>query len=161
MELESPNADTEGRPVPARGVRRWLYVFLGFCFTFLAILGVALPVLPTTPFVLLASFFFIRSSPALNERLLRSRLFGAMLRDWQKHRGVRIRVKVFVVVLIPLMVTASIVLGQLSLWLAILVVFLGLIGVLVVLRLPVVRDGIIQLPQNPPTDEDLGSRQAT
>jgi uncharacterized membrane protein YbaN (DUF454 family) len=129
-----------------RGPRRWLYVFVGFCFTFLAILGVLLPVLPSTPFVLLASYFFVRSSPRLNERLLRSRLFGPMLRDWQLHRGVRLRVKLLVLVLIPLMVTISIVLGELSLWLAILVIVLGLIGLGVVLRLPLVRDRTVPLP---------------
>jgi uncharacterized membrane protein YbaN (DUF454 family) len=144
----APDSNEPYGPAPAQigGAWRWLYVFLGVCFTFLAILGVVLPVLPSTPFVLLASYFFVRSSPRLNARLLRSRLFGPMLRDWQLHRGVRLRVKLLVLVLIPLMVAISIVVGELSLELAVLVVVLGLIGLYVVLRLPLVRDRTVPLP---------------
>jgi hypothetical protein len=137
---ELPGQTEPSRPAVARGLRRVVYVGLGCFFVGLGALGVFLPVLPTTPFLLLASFFFIRSSPALNARLLRSRLFGGMLRDWHKHRGVRPHVKVTTLVIIPVVITASAVLGELSLPLVVLLCVLGLIGLTVVIRLPVVRE---------------------
>jgi uncharacterized protein len=73
-------------------LRRRLYVVAGIGFTALAALGVALPILPTTPFLLLASWCFARSSPRMLAWLRASRLFGPLLADWE--RGVRLSVKV-------------------------------------------------------------------
>jgi uncharacterized membrane protein YbaN (DUF454 family) len=122
------------------GLRRLLYIGAGFFFVGLAILGAILPLLPTTPFLLLASYFFLRSSPRLHNWLLRSRMFGQLLRDWEKHRGVRPRVKVVAVTLIPVVVFCSAFFGQLPWYLIALLVLLGLIGLTVVIRLPVVRE---------------------
>ncbi|MEN8891936.1 YbaN family protein [Planktotalea arctica] len=59
----------------------------------LGALGVVLPVLPTTPFVILAAFAFGKSSPRLHAWLLRSRIFGAMIADWEAHGAIPTRVK--------------------------------------------------------------------
>lgn len=121
------------------GFRRALYVGLGLFFVFLGLLGAFLPILPTTPFLLLASFFFVRSSPALNRWLLRSKLFGPLLRDWQQHRGVRRPVKVLAVLVLCSAVLASVLLAELSWPLLALLGALALVGLVVVLRLPVVE----------------------
>ena len=113
---------------------------LGCIFVGLGALGAVLPVLPTTPFLLLASFFLIRSSPRLNEKLMRSPFFGRFLRDWHQHRGVRPRAKVTAVVMVLVAITASISWGDLSWPLLVLLLVLGVVGVTVVLRLPVIRD---------------------
>ncbi len=128
------------RPNAVRGLRRLVYVALGLLFVGLAVLGVLLPVLPTTPFLLLASYFFVRSSTRLNAWLLRSRVFGRLLRDWQRHRGVCPRVKLTAVVVLVVAVACSALLADLSLPLLIALLGLGLVGLVVVLRLPVVRD---------------------
>ncbi|WP_338009670.1 YbaN family protein [Oceaniovalibus guishaninsula] len=52
----------------------------------LGAVGVVLPLLPTTPFAILAAFCFARGAPALHDRLLRSRTFGPAIADWQ-HSG--------------------------------------------------------------------------
>lgn len=127
-------------PRPVGPIRRAVYVTLGLLFVGLAVLGVLLPVLPTTPFVLLASYFFVRSSPRLHGWLLRSRVFGRFLRDWQRHRGVRPRVKVVAVLMLLTAVTLSLVLGNLPWPLVVLLVGLALVGLTVVLRLPVIRE---------------------
>jgi uncharacterized membrane protein YbaN (DUF454 family) len=59
----------------------------------LAAVGVVVPVLPTTPFVLVAAFAAARSSPRLHAWILRHRVFGPVVRDWRAHRAVSRRAK--------------------------------------------------------------------
>ncbi|OIQ33174.1 MAG: hypothetical protein BM562_02000 [Alphaproteobacteria bacterium MedPE-SWcel] len=62
---------------------RIIYLFLGLISVSMAALGVLLPLLPTVPFLLLATFFFARSSERLHGWLLDHRTFGPMILDWQ------------------------------------------------------------------------------
>lgn len=59
----------------------------------LGILGIFLPLLPTTPFVLLAAFCFSRSSTRCEAWLLDHPRFGPMIRDWRQHRAIPWRAK--------------------------------------------------------------------
>lgn len=59
----------------------------------LAVIGIVVPGLPTTPFVLLAGACFVRASPRAHAWLLRNRTFGPMLREWELHHSVPRRVK--------------------------------------------------------------------
>ncbi|MFO0880636.1 MAG: YbaN family protein [Gemmataceae bacterium] len=126
-------------PEPVRGFRRGVYILAGLFFVGLAILGAMLPLLPTTPFLLLASYFFVRSSPRLHCWLLRSHVFGPFLRDWNEHRAVRPGVKVVALSMLPTVVVASAVFGKLPWYLVLVLLGLASIGAFVVLRLPVIR----------------------
>ncbi|MHC4893188.1 MAG: YbaN family protein [Planctomycetota bacterium] len=66
---------------------------LGLLWTLIALVGVALPLLPTTPFLLLAAFCFSRSSPRLHRWLLESPVLGPLIDDWERHRAIRRRAK--------------------------------------------------------------------
>lgn len=59
----------------------------------LGVLGIFLPGLPTTVFILLAAWFAARGSPKLSAWLEHHRVFGAMIRDWRAHRAVSRRAK--------------------------------------------------------------------
>ena len=63
-----------------------LWTLLGLLFVGLGAIGAVLPLLPTTPFILLAAWCFARSSPRLHGWLLSSELFGPLLRDWEEKR---------------------------------------------------------------------------
>lgn len=122
------------------GLRRWLFVALGGVFVALGLVGVALPGIPTTPFLLLASYFFVRSSPALHQRLLRSKLFGPTLRDWQRHRGVKRRTKWISITCCSLMICFSIATGGLPWAGRVVIAAVGAYGMWFVARLPTVPD---------------------
>ena len=76
-------------PAQLAGVSRLLYQTAGFFFLGLGFVGAVTPFIPTTPFVLLTSYFFIRSSPELNQRLLKNRFSGPMLSDWYLYHAMR------------------------------------------------------------------------
>jgi len=81
------------------GSRPLRYAFLGSAYFFLLLgfIGAFLPVMPTTPFVLLAAFCFARSSPGFYNWLMNHRWFGPSLRDWVKTRGIRRRNKIIAI----------------------------------------------------------------
>lgn len=74
-------------------MKRTIYKPLGFLFLSLGAAGVVLPVLPTTPFILLAAWFFARSSERWHQWLLDSDMFGPMLHDWEDRRCISCRTK--------------------------------------------------------------------
>lgn len=100
----------------ATGLRRALYIAGGLLCVGMAYVGVVMPGLPTTPWVLLASYCFGRSSPRLQRWLRRTPAFGRLLRDWDEHRGIRKPVKIFAVLLIVTVVSLSILSGRLPDW---------------------------------------------
>ena len=103
-------------------------------------LGVVLPVLPATPFLLLTSWFLIRASPRLNEKLLRSRVFGPFLRDWATHHAVRPHVKLTAASVTVLGATGTLVFGKLPPAGVIALVVLAALALVVVLLLKVIRE---------------------
>jgi len=68
---------------------RYLWAGLGLLCVALAAIGVVLPLLPTVPFLLLAAFFFARSSSRLHHWLISHRTFGPMILDWQRSGAIR------------------------------------------------------------------------
>lgn len=75
-----------------------MFVVFGFFFLAAGAVGVFLPLLPTTPFVLLSAACFARSSPRWHAWLLDHRTFGPMVRQWECHRCVSLRVKLVAIV---------------------------------------------------------------
>jgi uncharacterized membrane protein YbaN (DUF454 family) len=128
------------RPQQVRGVRKLMLRLAAAMALLLALLGVALPGLPTTPFVLLASYCLVRTSPALHERLLHGRLFGGVLRDWHLHRGIRPHIRVKATVLIGVVVAASVWLMNESLPMMLAVAAIAAVGVWYVWRLPDIEE---------------------
>ena len=73
---------------------RAVWFAFGVGAVLLALLGLALPLLPTTPFVLLAAFAFARSSDRWHAWLLGHRLFGPIIDDWHRHGAIDRRTKI-------------------------------------------------------------------
>jgi len=69
-------------------VNNFILKFVGILFVGLAVLGAVLPVLPTTPFLLVAAGCFAKSSPYLHGKLLQNKVFGPLIRDWQEYRTI-------------------------------------------------------------------------
>ena len=135
----SQDNSTDSEPPPVTGPKRIVFMVLAGLFFVLGALGAILPVLPTTPFLLLTSYFLARSSPRLNRWLLASRFFGPILKDWQQLGGVRPDVKVKAIMIVLLAVALSLWLTDLSSTLRWIVAATSLMGIGVILRLPAAR----------------------
>lgn len=118
---------------------RWLLWAAGSLSLVLGLIGVVLPGLPTTPFILLAAACYAKASPRLHAYLLNHRLTGPLLRDWETHRSLTRRTKTIAVVSMLVMVSFSIWSFR-HRWIAqAVLVALGAIGAWVVLRIPTRR----------------------
>ena len=78
---------------------RIVYLSLGWLFVAIGVVGAFLPVLPTTPFLILAVACFARSSPRLEAWLLDHPKFGGPLRDWRERRAIPRKAKIAAVVM--------------------------------------------------------------
>lgn len=67
-------------------MKKAFYMSLGFLFILLALIGVFLPLLPTTPFLILSAYFFSQSSDKWHQWLLANKLFGPLLHKWETER---------------------------------------------------------------------------
>lgn len=88
-----PDRAHRGRLV-RRSLARIFWLTVGLTAVALAILGVALPLLPTTPFLLVAAFAFARSSKRLSTWLHNHRVFGPLITNWQEHGAIPRRAKI-------------------------------------------------------------------
>jgi uncharacterized membrane protein YbaN (DUF454 family) len=126
-------------PVPPQVQSKTKKFFLkitGLIFVGLAILGVVLPILPTTPFLLVAAACFAKSSPRLQKKLLANKTFGPLIHEWQQHRSIPRKAKRVALLTIILSVVWSAYLLK-SMMLTLLV-FILVIGPFIFLwRLPV------------------------
>lgn len=90
-----------------KGLSRALFIAAGMLFVGLGVLGMFLPILPTTPFLLLAAWCFARSSRKLYDRLLSNRVSGPYLRNYRDGTGISRRRKVLTLTLLWLMIGST------------------------------------------------------
>lgn len=76
---------------------RWALIALGWLFVAVGVVGVVVPGLPTTPFLLVAAWCFARSSPRFRAWLLGHRLLGPPVQAWQQHGAVPTSAKILAV----------------------------------------------------------------
>jgi len=132
MDREPKRNDPPTAAVAARGVRehdsalvRGLLIAAGSLCVVLGLLGIFLPLLPTTPFMLLAAACFARSSRRFHGWLLANPTFGPLIREWEKHRSIPRRTKLTAIALMSLTMATSIVFFVEPRWLQVLLAAVG------------------------------------
>ena len=115
---------------------RGIYLTVGIIALVLAVLGIFLPVLPTTPFLILAAACFARSSEKFYNHLLANRIAGPVLREWFEYRSISLKVKRWVYFLIILSFSVSVYIVQ-PVGLKVMLAVLGFILLFFIWRVPV------------------------
>lgn len=79
---------------------KYVYVIIGTISLGLGILGIFLPLLPTTPFLLLTAALYFRSSPRLYDWLIHQKHIGSYIRNFRENRAIPLRAKIVSVTLL-------------------------------------------------------------
>lgn len=119
-------------------MKRWCLMALGWLAFATGIVGIVLPLLPTTPFMLLAAALFARSSPRFHRWLLTHPWFGPPIVDWQQDRGIRRQARRRAIIFILLTFSVSLAVVPL-LWVKGLLVIIMVILLTWLMRLPVLE----------------------
>ena len=90
---------------------RVVWAGLGLCSVALGLVGVVVPLLPTVPFMILAAFFFAKSSERLHGWLLGHPTFGPPIVDWQEHGAISMHGKRLATLSIAMVLGLSLILG--------------------------------------------------
>ncbi|MCJ7426202.1 MAG: YbaN family protein [Dehalococcoidales bacterium] len=81
-------------------LKRRLLIAIGTICLAIGVIGIFTPILPTTPFLLLAAACYLRSSPRFHRWLMNNRIFGSYIRNFTEGRGIPIKVKLFTIALL-------------------------------------------------------------
>jgi uncharacterized protein len=114
-----------------------IWTLAGVLCLVVAAIGVPLPLLPTTPFVILAAFCFSKSSPRLHAWLLQNRIFGPGLRRWNEQQCIARRSRVMAITMVMVVGGSSVIWFITGFWLSIAGAVLISIGLVSILRLKV------------------------
>jgi uncharacterized membrane protein YbaN (DUF454 family) len=95
MDDHSEDEVFDNSKLSSNRVIRALWTAGGTIFLGLGIIGIILPLLPTTPFLLLAAFCYLRGSERMHGWLLGNKWFGEFIRNYQEKRGIPLRIKIW------------------------------------------------------------------
>lgn len=115
---------------------RAIYFSLGWLFFAIGVIGVVLPVLPTTPFMLLALWAFARSSQRFHNWLYTHRFFGPPLQQWEKYRVIPKAAKIMSISVMSLSFILMLVYSPGTVWLKLLITALMFYGAWFILSKP-------------------------
>ena len=108
-------------------ILRIIYFIFGTISLILGIIGIFLPLLPTTPFLLLTAFLYYRSSPKAYERLMAQPVIGEYIRNFRENKVIPLRVKIIALILLWITIPFCIfyVVGNLALRILLGVILIG------------------------------------
>jgi len=106
--------------------KKRLLIAAGLASVAVGVIGIFVPVLPTTPFLLLAAFCFMRSSDRLSKWLLNNRIVGEYVRNYVEKRGMPLRLKIATISLLWISIGLSVALGVHHIALRSLLVFIAI-----------------------------------
>lgn len=115
---------------------RVVLVFLGTACVALGVLGAFVPLLPTTPFLLLAAACYARASTRFYNWLLNNRTFGPLIREWRRHHSIPWRVKLVAIGMMAVTLAISIVFFVRQPWLQALLAAGGVALAVYLYRIP-------------------------
>ena len=133
---QKPAPPTARAAVVQNPVLRILLLMAGWLSVALGVAGILLPVLPTTPFLILASVCFVRSSPRFDQWLLQHRLLGPYLKVYLDGKGLPRKAKIWILALLWTTILTSVIFFVALRWAQIAMLLVACAVTIYVIRLP-------------------------
>lgn len=108
------------------GTKRIIFSILGWISVVLGIIGALLPIVPTTPFLILAAYFFSESSPRVHKWLTSLPYCGDAIIDWEQNKVIRPKAKAMSCVITTIIFGSTIIFAGLNIWLNVMLVCIWL-----------------------------------
>ncbi len=112
-------------------MKKVVFIILGSICVLLGAIGILVPGLPTTPFMLLAAWFYFRSSDKLYQKLINNKLLGKYICRYEKNKAISLRTKIYSIAIMWIMIAVSVIFLINSDILKIIVSLVGIIGTVV------------------------------
>lgn len=123
-ELRTEKVYHENQRIFRSKFKRILYYILGTMCLVLGAIGIFFPILPTTPFLLLAAACYVRSSQKAYDWLLNNKIFGQYIRNYREGKGMPIKIKLITLTFLWITILISVVLIRI-LWVQILLIIIA------------------------------------
>lgn len=105
---------------------KWLYIVLGTIALILGLVGIFLPILPTTPFLLLTAFLYLKGSPKLYNKLMSHKKIGTYIRNFQIYKAIPLKTKISTLVVLWLTILSSAIFFVDIIWVKILLIAIAI-----------------------------------
>ncbi len=110
-----------------------LFFILGSLSLCIGMAGIVIPGLPTTPFILLTAWLYLKSSDTIHQKLVSSRFPGNYIREYQRNKGMTIRIKIKAIVMVVMMIGLSVIFLIDQRPMKLLILTLGVTGIITIL----------------------------
>ena len=117
-----------------------ILAILGTVSLTFGIIGIVIPGLPTTPFLLASAALYFRSSERLYNWLISHKIFGKIIKDYRENKAISFKVKVSALILMWVMILISSSINFFNFYLSLLIIVLGVIGTYVMGKIPHYND---------------------
>ena len=123
-------------------IKRTIFTVFGTIFLIIGAIGVFIPILPTTPFLLLAVACYLRGSERLHRWLINNRVFGEFIRNYTEGRGIKQRQKIYTISFLWLMIIFSVIYVLKSSLFRILLLLIAMVVSIHIIMLPTIKQSI-------------------
>lgn len=118
---------------------KFIFILTGSIALLLGIVGIFIPGLPTTPFLLISAWAFSRGSEQLHRWLIHHKVLGKYINEYLNNKGLTKTTKIISISLMAVMISLSVLFFITVLYMKVIVIAAGIIGVIVILKLPTIK----------------------
>jgi uncharacterized membrane protein YbaN (DUF454 family) len=106
---------------------KFIFVILGFMSLLIGVIGIFLPILPTTPLLLLSAFLFSKGSTRLHQWILNQPKIGPMIHTWEEHKVISPKSKILATLMIVTLFSYTLIFVNVVLWIKLIVAASGIL----------------------------------